>query len=391
MQDFVDIIVASFKTRLPQRSQLQASEVSISHQKSSSTATSESLLLSAASHSSVSGGEESMADDASCSSNPSTYSDQGTRTGDSSVDISSRYADNANFVSDYVGEVINETLARRNINDVQRNVLKLLMVTAGIRPVRQLIAQRLEAWFQNPKLTRPSQDLLLTVCMNVTDADVDIIATLLRIRFKNKSFLNHFYLCMKELLNKEDSTFDHVLTTVINNELASVRHLNNFHLISIAFQSNANRATEQLARVFLSIIFRKECFLKALRALLREIVRNLRHEHINFLKFVEALFDRTRTYSGSAEFATVDEEVLRRTPFTIIDLATEVIFLSIGQNVREAFSTSRSDRKEIIRLFQYQVAAIQRAGVLWIADPLMTRFLGHGVDPGTIVKTFNTW
>lgn len=321
-------------------------------------------------------GDDSMGDDASCSSNPSTHSDHGARsTADSSGNLISRYAENEDFVISYVTDVVNDQLNRRpNVNDISRNVLKLLMITAGIRNVRLLAMQKLEIWFQNPKLSRPTQDLMLTICLNCNESDTETLAYMLKMRFKNNTFIKHYIQCFKELLNKEDLTFDIVLQKVINNELAGVRNTNNMHLISIIFLHKGDRASVVLARIFLEIIFKKEDFLRALRLLLREIVRTLRHEHINFFLFAQALLDESKAHSETAEFAKLDEDVKRRAPAMIIDLVTNVILLSIGNNVREAFNTTRSDRREVIRNFQLQVASIQRRAVEWVLNTMFLSF-----------------
>ncbi|OTF81610.1 hypothetical protein BLA29_013102, partial [Euroglyphus maynei] len=68
-------------------------------------------------------------------------------------------------------------------------MLKLLIATAGLRNVRLLVAQKLELWLQNPKLSRPAQDLLLTVFLNSDDKDVETLNYLLKIRLKQKPFI----------------------------------------------------------------------------------------------------------------------------------------------------------------------------------------------------------
>ena len=53
-----------------------------------------------------------------------------------------------------VVSTIREQLARRSVVDSGlRNLLRLLTVTAGYPEVRQLAAQRLEMWLQNPKVS----------------------------------------------------------------------------------------------------------------------------------------------------------------------------------------------------------------------------------------------
>lgn len=360
-KEFVDIIIASFKTKLPPKSMLQTSDVT------NTSKLPESAVL-------TSMGDDSLGEDASCSSTPSIYSDQGKDSGSLNAPITSRYSDNEEFVIRYVTDVISDHLNRRPIADISRNVIKLLMATAGIRNIRYLVIQKLEPWFQNPKLSRPAQDLLLTICLNCNESDVETLNHLLKMRLKNKAFINHFVICFKELLNKEDNTFDILLRHVVSNELAQNRNMNNLHLISIIFQHKPDRAVMVLARIFISIIFKKEDYLRALRSLLREIVRQLRYEHINFALFVDILLSESKFQSEKMEFAQIDEDIRIKVPSIVVDLITMTILLSVNPTVREAFSTSKPDRREIIRNFQLQISLIQCKTVEWLHETVIRRY-----------------
>ena len=51
-----------------------------------------------------------------------------------------------------------------------------------------------------PQLTRPAQDLLMSVCMNCGThgpEDMDVISHLIKIRLKPKVLLNHYMLCIR--------------------------------------------------------------------------------------------------------------------------------------------------------------------------------------------------
>ena len=51
-------------------------------------------------------------------------------------------------------EIIREQLAKRPLMDASaKSLIKLLTVTSGYGEVRQLAAQKLEPWLQNPKVT----------------------------------------------------------------------------------------------------------------------------------------------------------------------------------------------------------------------------------------------
>ncbi|CAG2123276.1 unnamed protein product, partial [Medioppia subpectinata] len=123
----------------------------------------------------------------------------------------------------------------------------MLISTAGLPTVRLIIAQKLEMWIQNPKLTRPAQDLLLSLCLNCNETDSEVIALLVKMRLKTKPLINHFITCVKEMLTQNEDTFRLVLRTVLYNEVSPTRSLNNIQLISIMFQHSPDRATRVLA------------------------------------------------------------------------------------------------------------------------------------------------
>lgn len=59
-----------------------------------------------------------------------------------------------------------QTNRRQTPESITRNYLKLLASAAGIIDVRVFASSRLEIWLQNPKLMKPAQELLLSVCVN---------------------------------------------------------------------------------------------------------------------------------------------------------------------------------------------------------------------------------
>ncbi|KAH9422901.1 Integrator complex subunit 1 [Dermatophagoides pteronyssinus] len=355
-KDFVEIIVASFRTKLPPKSLLQTSDVlniTSKHQMENSP------ILSLGS-SSV--GEDSVGEE-SCSSTTSLYCEQNRETGQQS--ITSRYLDNEQKIIHYVFEVINENLSRRQtISDISRNMLKLLIATAGLRNVRLLVAQKLELWFQNPKLSRPAQDLLLTIFLNCDDKDVETLNYLLKIRLKQKPFISHFCVCFKELLQQKNGTFDIVMRILLTNELSGIRNLNNIQLLSIMFQQNSSDAPKILAEFFISRIFTKEDHLRILRSLLREIVRSLKSEPMDNSLFVTSLiFESQRIMlDNNIKIDFSREKVINE----VVDIITMTIFLSVNQNVRESFA--RPERKEIIRSFQQNISRIQSKTIEWIKE-----------------------
>lgn len=55
------------------------------------------------------------------------------------------------------------------------------------------------------QLTRPAQDLLMSVCMNCNShgsEDMDVISHLIKIRLKPKVLLNHYMLCIRYVVSR---------------------------------------------------------------------------------------------------------------------------------------------------------------------------------------------
>lgn len=64
-----------------------------------------------------------------------------------------RYDDLAESVEEYVLDMLRDQLNRRQpMDNVSRNLLRLLTATCGYKEIRQMAVQRLEMWLQNPKV-----------------------------------------------------------------------------------------------------------------------------------------------------------------------------------------------------------------------------------------------
>ncbi|XP_002435477.4 integrator complex subunit 1 [Ixodes scapularis] len=278
-----------------------------------------------------------------------------------------RFAGSQANIEHYILEVIQEQLTRRQPMDISKNLLRLLVCACGISEVRSLVAHRLETWLQNPKLTRPAQDLLLTVCMNCNQHnkhDVDVIVYLIRIRLKTKPVVNHFMQCAKELLGQHADNLSTVLKHCIYNELSNSRNPNNMQLLSVIFQHSPEKAAKVLAEVFQDLLINKDDYLRCLRALFREIIRSLRHD-LNFTAFCLGLMQERK----EAQFQEVDQTLKERLFVSLTDLIVKAIFLAITPAVREAATAFfRGEKKDIsaLRNYQMQVATIQRDTVWWL-------------------------
>ncbi|KAM6250337.1 integrator complex subunit 1 isoform 2-T2 [Porphyrio hochstetteri] len=277
-----------------------------------------------------------------------------------------RYDDLAESVEEYVLDMLRDQLNRRQpMDNVSRNLLRLLTATCGYKEVRQMAVQRLEMWLQNPKLTKPAQDLLMSVCMNCnthSTEDMEVISNLIKIRLKPKVLLNHYMLCVRELLNAHRDNLGTTIKFVIFNELSNARNPNNMQILYTVLQHSSEQAPKYLAMVFQDLLTTKDDYLRASRALLREIIKQTKHE-INFQAFCLGLMQERK----EAQYAEM--EFKERFVIHITDLLAVSMMLGITAQVKEAgIAWDKGEKKnlEVLRSFQNQIAAIQRDAVWWL-------------------------
>ncbi|XP_047389738.1 integrator complex subunit 1 isoform X2 [Sciurus carolinensis] len=277
-----------------------------------------------------------------------------------------RYDDLAESVEEYVLDMLRDQLNRRQpIDNVSRNLLRLLTSSCGYKEVRLLTVQRLEMWLQNPKLTRPAQDLLMSVCMNCNThgpEDMDVISHLIKIRLKPKVLLNHYMLCLRELLNAHKDNLGTTIKFVIFNELSNARNPNNMQILYTVLQHSSELAPKFLAMVFQDLLTNKDDYLRASRALLREIIKQTKHE-INFQAFCLGLMQERK------EPQYLDMEFKERFVVHITDVLAVSMMLGITAQVKEAgvaWDKGEKRNLEVLRAFQNQIAAIQRDAVWWL-------------------------
>ncbi|XP_073504214.1 integrator complex subunit 1 isoform X1 [Phyllobates terribilis] len=277
-----------------------------------------------------------------------------------------RYEDLADGVEEYVLDMLRDQLNRRQpMDNVSRNLLRLLTATCGYKEVRLMAVQRLEMWLQNPKLTRPAQDLLMSVCMNCNtqgSEDMEVISNLIKIRLKPKVLLNHYMLSVRELLNAHRDNLGTMVKFVIFNELSNARNPNNMQILYTVLQHSSEQAPKFLAMVFQDLLTNKDDYLRASRALLREIIKQTKHE-INFQAFCLGLMQERK------ETTYTEMEFKERFVIHITDLLAVSMMLGITVQVKEAgIAWDKGEKKslEILRSFQNQIAAIQRDAVWWL-------------------------
>ncbi|XP_071035573.1 integrator complex subunit 1-like [Parasteatoda tepidariorum] len=283
------------------------------------------------------------------------------------VAVFPRYVYSEESLTQHVLEVVGEQLTRRQPSEVSRNMLRFLVSTCGISEIRLSAVQKLELWLQNPKLAKPAQDLLYAICLNCNQHnqnDVEVISQLIKIRMKAKPIINHYLLCIKELLSQHAENLSSLLKHAIYNELSNSRSPNNMQLLSIIFQHSPDQAAKVLAEVFLDLLCNRDDYLRGLRVLLREIVRTVRHD-FNFYLFCIGLLQERRDPS----FATLEMPLKERVFLSIADLIVLAIFLGITPSVKDQFTAcSRGEKKDLsaLRNYQMHVSNIQREAVWWL-------------------------
>ncbi|XP_063961921.1 integrator complex subunit 1-like [Lytechinus pictus] len=318
----------------------------------------------------VSGSGSPSRDDAegSQASTPTLGSEEGD-LGTESQETMPRYSLLRDEIEKDVVDFVKEQLVRRQGMDTPRNLLRLLSSTCGFGEVRLITAQRLEMWLQNPKLTRPAQELLVSTCVNCcthSQEDVEVISHLIKIRLKTKPLINHYLISMKELLSQHKDNLSTVLKHVIYNELSNARNPNNMALLGALFQHSPELSAKHLASVFQDLLMNRDDYLRALRALFREIVKSLRYD-VDFVAFCRGLM----TEKSDRNFTELEKPVKDRMFASLCDLICLASLLSVTPQIREIVAAyTRGERKaadmESLRAFQAQVSMTQRDCVWWI-------------------------
>ncbi|XP_076057704.1 integrator complex subunit 1 [Oratosquilla oratoria] len=343
---FVDNIVAAFRTKLPHKS-LPFSDLGIGNRPD-------------------------------CPSPPigSSGGDSGDFDSDVSlecrenldINITNRYAGNVAEVEELVLEAVQHHLGIRHQSPdaVARSFIRYLSSVCGILRVRHMVAPKLESWLQSPKLHRPATDLLMSLCLNCnthSQYDIECISLIIRIRLKHKPLINQYMTCLKELLGAHPDNVASVMKHTLYNELSQTRNPSNMSILSAVFQFAPEYASIILAEEFQELLCNREDFLRALRALLREIVRALRYD-LHYQKFCQGLMNDRKDPSFRDNFEFKD-----RMFHSITDLIVLTLFVSISPQVRESAALMyRGETRdaEHVRRHQELVSNIQRDAMLWL-------------------------
>ena len=207
-----------------------------------------------------------------------------------------RYTAIQDMVEQMTVAIVKEQLNRRSQSqqneNITKNFIRFLTFSCGLPEVRLIVASKLEMWLINPKISRPAQELLRSVCLNCTTSspvDIEVMISLIKQRLKTKQTITLFLSCLRDLCGAHPDNLSTLLKHTIFNELSQARNPNNMPMLGVMFQVNQEKAAEALASVYLELLLQKEHYLPALRILLKEIVSRCVRQDINLTIFCHFL------------------------------------------------------------------------------------------------------
>ena len=260
-------------------------------------------------------------------------------------------------VSEYIGQ-------KKSVDNMARNFVKFLGTSCGYPEIRQLAVGKLDAFLNSTKLSRPAQDLLSYIAANArtgSSGDTEVIQKLAQLRIKSKPMANFYISCMRELMSLHPHNLEHLMKTVIRNELANNRNTTNMQFIAAFFQHDGEKSAIVLAHIFQELLLQPEDCLRSLRLLLREIVRSVHYE-FKFSQFALALMQEIT----SPSFRNTDPKLQERMFLSLNSLICLTILLSCKPSIRDiAMSSTKTDVLPLIK-FQNEVAAMQKNAVWWL-------------------------
>ncbi len=294
-----------------------------------------------------------------------------------------------------------------------KNFLKLLQSVCGISEVRSMAIQRMEIWLSNPKLITHAQDLLMSICVNCDKGDYserDLIAQIIKLKPKLKQ-QPHYYDCIKELIKLNIANFEALIQMVVVNELihqqqqqlnsaqqqqqpqsqliAQSRNQHNLNLLQTAFSTDGALASKILAQTMQKILLQRmgDDFIKLLRILLRDTVRNSRQD-FDLIKYTRELinehlikqyfFNNNQNHLQTIDLtifglagglADFNQLVVReRYVNNICDLITVCILIAITPQIKEAYLSKQAEKKETLIKYYMLMTQVQCDTVTWLQE-----------------------
>ncbi|XP_076816735.1 integrator complex subunit 1-like [Clavelina lepadiformis] len=321
-------------------------------------------------------------------------------------DIKPRFDDILDSIQNLTVDIVKERLSRRQADNsvsvgvvagpgtqssvglMGKHLIKTLVSACGMQEVRTMAIQKLEVWLQNPKLLKPAQDLLYAICVNCNthlQEDVDVIGQMTKIRLKSKMIINHYNLCIKELIEAHPDNLKTLFSYVLYNELSNARNQSNMAVITSALQNYPEAAAKTLASVCQDLLLQQEDYLRAVRALLREIVKSSKHS-IRFNALALGLMQEP----DMEKYQQLDQNRKDRYISSTSDLICLTMLLSVTPQAKEAMHVLSgkkktgdsfvSDVEATYAQFKQTLAEIQHDSLWWvhvIVQPSLTKRMVH--------------
>ena len=142
------------------------------------------------------------------------------------------------LVTAIVKEQINRRSQGQQSENITKNFIRFLTFACGLVDIRNTVANKLEMWLINPKISRAAQELLRSVCLNCnthSEKDVEVMVLLIKQRLK-KQTSTLFLSCLRELCVAHPENLSTILKQTIFNELSQSRNPNNMQLLGVMFQ-----------------------------------------------------------------------------------------------------------------------------------------------------------
>jgi hypothetical protein len=279
--------------------------------------------------------------------------------------------------SQYIQQMIVEQFARRPAADpLTRSLVILGASTAGFYEVRKMIASRLEAMFNNPKLLKPGQEMFASLCVNATTSNEEsIIHAILNVRHRQKPV--HFFLCSFLLLTKANpNNFSLIIQRIVFAEFDAVKntlgHMSIMNFFLTSGQELRERTAAELARQFNIITAQASSqniphVMRTLRNTIREISKISKINLGHFLKhFSRALLEECRPATADNRQATID---------CLLDMANLCCYLRASGIRDQLLKGPISEEERADRLkFENDIADIQQQQIRWIQNTFVQVF-----------------
>lgn len=244
----------------------------------------------------------------------------------SSFTIKPRYPNftsTAKLIDNFVDYAAKHSMSgNQNMNNSlpSKNIIKTLFFLTKFEKVQLFITPLLETWLLTPKLSRCSQDLLISLSLNLKDASDNVIALI------NKHII-------EQLPKKLISGHSAVKSANFNNQIYSMvwRSITTFF-------SNASNCNEKVAECIVMFSFREELLNAG------STLQQMRHNHLsnlNFMILTQIIFSDSRESGHSnyirkklANFILEQVWTRKRPAFDKIkDLMKTLIIKSTGSNM----------------------------------------------------------